>query len=68
MARATPHTSTNKGRKVKLVLRDGTSVSGRFIERTAKFVVLECGRFTCKQIDKFIVIKTNAQIAEGPKE
>ena len=57
MARKSPHTSTNPGKRVRLVLRDGTHVEGRFKERTGQFVVLDEGRFRGRDIDKFIVVK-----------
>lgn len=53
----TPHTSTNPGKRVKLQLRDGSQVEGKFKERTGQFVALDNGRYRGVDIEKFIVIK-----------
>jgi hypothetical protein len=57
------HHSTNPGKRVKLKLRDGTSVVGKFIQTTTKTeIVLDVDgvrtTFAPKKIDKFIVVKT----------
>ena len=41
----TPHTSAPRGKRVCLHMRDGRKVIGKFVERTGKFIVLDCGRF-----------------------
>lgn len=53
----TPHTSTQPGKRVRLVLRDGTSIESKFRERTGQFVVLESGRYRGRDIAQFILIK-----------
>lgn len=52
-----PHTSTTPGKRVRLVLRDGTVVESKFRERTGQFVVLEAGRYRGRDIAQFIVPK-----------
>jgi hypothetical protein len=61
--RRTPHTSTNPGKHVRLKLMDGTSVDGKFVERTKnKYIILDVDgahrRFQVRDVDKFIVVKT----------
>lgn len=61
--RRTPHLSTHPGKHVRLKLRDGTAVDGKYVEHTKNmFIVLdvegEIRRFHAKTIDKFIVVKT----------
>ena len=65
MGRKSPHTSTNPGKRVRLVLRDGSQVEGCFKERTGQFIVLEEGRFRGRDVDKFIVVKSAANLEEG---
>ena len=36
-----PHTGSHKGKRVRVVLRDGTVIYDRFIERTDKYVFLK---------------------------
>ena len=36
-----PHTGSYRGKRVRVVLRDGTVIYDRFIERTDKYVFLE---------------------------
>lgn len=36
-----PHTGSYRGKRVRVVLRDGTILYDRFIERTDKYVFLE---------------------------
>jgi len=55
--RTAPHTSTNPGKRVRLRLRDGRAIEGRFVERTGKFVVLDAGRFRGSEIERFHVLK-----------
>lgn len=66
MGRKSPHTSTNPGKRVRLVLRDGTQAEGRFKERTGQFIVLEEGRFRGRDVDKFIVVKSAANLEDSP--
>ncbi len=53
----TPHTSAPTGKRVRLVLRTGGEVEGRFLERTGQFVVLDTGRFRGKDIQRFFIVK-----------
>jgi hypothetical protein len=59
MARkALGHTATHKGRTVRIVLRDGSTFSGRFLGRTDKWVVIEGrGRVWKCDIKSFICVK-----------
>lgn len=36
----TPHTSVRKGKRVRIVLKDGTIIIDKFKERTGKFVII----------------------------
>jgi hypothetical protein len=57
-----PHTATHRGKRVKIVLRDGTEIVDRFIDRTDKWVVLkENGRVNKSDIRAFIVIKNGGK-------
>ena len=61
--RRTPHTSTHPGKHVRLKMRDGRSVDGKFVERKKnQFIILDVGgehqRFAVGDVDKFIVVKT----------
>jgi hypothetical protein len=61
--RRQPHTSTTPGKRVRLILRDGGTMEGKFVERTpSKFIVLDIDGERVKthrvKIDKFIVVKT----------
>lgn len=63
--RRTPHTSTNPGKRVRLKLRDGSSVDGKFVERKKNhYIVLDVAgeqrRFPTGDVDKFLVVKTTA--------
>ena len=37
----TPHTSAPRGKRIRVVLRNGDVISDRFVERTGKFIVPE---------------------------
>jgi len=53
----TPHTSCSKGKRVRLVLRDGTEIKDKFIERTDKYVFLEYGKYAKRSIKSFSILK-----------
>lgn len=67
MGRLTPHSSTHPGKRVRVVLRDGSEAEGKFIERTAKFVVLDVGKYRMRDIDQFIIVK-QPRAVRGPKD
>lgn len=46
----TPHTHYTKGKTVWVKLRDGTEHVGRFVERKATHVVLDCGKFAVSDL------------------
>ena len=53
-----PHTSTNKGKRVKIVMRDGSSIIDKFIERKKDSIILkESGKIYKKDIKAFIIYK-----------
>lgn len=69
--RRTPHLSTNPGKRVRLKLRDGTTVEGKYVEKTGSMhVVIDVDgiqqRHHAKTIDKFLVVKTTIQTSEPP--
>jgi hypothetical protein len=37
----TPHSSTNKGKRVKITLRDGTVLIGKFKDKKSGMIILE---------------------------
>jgi hypothetical protein len=45
-----PHTHYTKGKTVWLRLKSGAEHVGRFVERKGRFVVLDCGKFTTKDL------------------
>jgi hypothetical protein len=53
----TPHTSCRRGKKVRIVLRDGTELITTFIERTGQFVVTEAGRIRGRDMKSFCIVK-----------
>lgn len=53
----TPHTCCKRGNRVRIVLRDGRHVYGRFRERTPKWVVLDTGRISPGDIRAFTIVK-----------
>jgi hypothetical protein len=52
-----PHTSTNRGKKVRIILRDDTVLEGKFMDRTSRWVELDTGRVMKKDIRAFIILK-----------
>lgn len=53
-----PHTSCYRGKRVRLILRDGRRLEGRFRERTDRWVLLEGhGRVPKERIRAFIILK-----------
>lgn len=68
MGRKAPHTSTNPGKKVRLVMRNGDTHEGKFKERTGQFVSLDIGRFEGRHIKQFIVLKSAVQENAPQKE
>lgn len=53
-----PHTATYRGKRVRVVLKDGTKIDDRFEDRTDKWVVLrEIGRVMKRDIKAFIILK-----------
>lgn len=48
------HTATFKGRRVRIILRDGSIIIDRFLERTRnKWIVLETQRIHVSEIRAF---------------
>lgn len=52
-----PHTNFDRGTRVRVALRNGETIVGKFIERTPKFVVLDCARLTGRQIKNITAYK-----------
>jgi hypothetical protein len=53
----TPHTSTNKGKRVLCLLRNGTRFVDKFLDSKGSFVIFENHRVEKKKIRAFILIK-----------
>lgn len=51
----TRHLSTNPGKRVRLVMRDGSLIEGRFLKREDAFVYLDAGVYRCAKIRAMIV-------------
>lgn len=45
-----PHTHFSRGKRVSIRLRDGSWITGRFVQRRARKVVLECCEVATKHI------------------
>lgn len=45
-----PHTHFPKGKRVVVRLRDGSTLTGRFVQRRARFVILDSGKVATKHI------------------
>lgn len=62
-----PHTATNRGKRVRVVLRDGTQIDDRFESRNDRWIVLQHrGRVNKADIRAFIVLKTASDGATTP--
>lgn len=52
------HSATCRGKRVRIVLRDGTKIDDRFVTRTDRWVVLErSGRVWKSDLKAFIILK-----------
>lgn len=49
-----PHTSFQKGKRVRVVLRDGTAFAGKFVERRSRHVVIDRGGWNHMITTRFI--------------
>ncbi len=53
-----PHTACYRGKKVKVILRDGTEIVDYFMDRTDRWIVLrETGRIMKSDLRAFIILK-----------
>jgi hypothetical protein len=50
MRRRQPHTHYTKGKRVYIKTYDGELHVGKFVERVGRFVVLDIGKFTTRDI------------------
>lgn len=56
-----PHTACGRGKRVKIILRDGTELVDRFLDRTDRWVLLkERGRVDKRDIRAFFIFKGEA--------
>lgn len=53
----TPHSSCRRGKKVRLILRDGTVIVSKFVENKGHDVVLESGVYGMGEIRAFSIYK-----------
>jgi len=53
----TPHTSCRKGKRVVIRLKDGTRMTGKFVERKGRFVYLDSGRIEAGKIKAFSIAR-----------
>ena len=54
-----PHTSAPRGKRLRIVMRDGTIIVDHFIERTGQFVVTEHHRLRGRDIKSFTIQRGN---------
>ena len=55
------HSATRRGKRVRIVLRDGTKIDDKFVTRTDRWIVLEhAGRVWKADLKAFIIIKGGA--------
>lgn len=60
MSRKTPHTSCPRGKHVRVLLASGELLFDRFVERTPRFVVLECaGRVPAGSVRSFSIVRAD---------
>lgn len=52
-----PHTHFSRGKRVRVVLRDGTAIIGKFLERTSLYVVLDSGRIRTNRLKSVTLAK-----------
>lgn len=53
-----PHTATNRGKRVRVVLKDGTRIDDRFLDRSDRWIVLRHrGRVMKRDVKAFIILK-----------
>jgi hypothetical protein len=58
MSSKTPHTCCRRGKRVHVVLKDGTEFIAKFIERTGRFCLFEGGRRIARgEITVFTIVK-----------
>ncbi|WP_430230516.1 hypothetical protein [Paraburkholderia tropica] len=53
----TPHTSAQRGTRVRVVLRDGSVIVDHFVERTGKFIVLRGSRLRGGEVKAFSIYR-----------
>lgn len=51
------HSSVYKGKRVRIKLRDGRVIIGRFVERRAPYVFLDCAKVHLRDVDSFGIYK-----------
>jgi len=57
-----PHTACHRGKRVKVILRDGTEIIDYFEERTNKWIVLrKVGRIMKADLRAFIILKAESK-------
>lgn len=60
----TPHTSAHPGKMVRVVLKDGTVIVDKFVERTGKFVVLRGCKLRGAQIKSLTIYRQSQSKGE----
>jgi hypothetical protein len=53
----TPHTTVTKGKRVRVVLHDGSVIVGKFTERLSRFVVVDGNRIAVDRIRAFSLLR-----------
>lgn len=53
----TPHTSCRKGKRVRVVMKDGTIFIDKFVEQTGKFNIFEGHKVRTGEIRAFSIYK-----------
>ena len=53
----TPHTAAKKGKRVKVVLKNGEEFIGKFVDRKSKYVMFETRKVLKGDIKSFAIFK-----------
>lgn len=53
----TPHTSTRKGKRVRIVMKSGLVIIGKFKERTGKYILVGDSKIWAGDVKSFAIYK-----------
>lgn len=64
MGRLTGHTSTQRGKRVRIILKDGRKLITKFIKKVRNIVSTEAGDFPASELKVFAIYKPQAHERE----